>query len=390
MSSLRVLVTNARRRKAISIVRALAKANMSVICADSIRSATAFYSRYCSERLIHPEIQSKEFLDFIVSWLSRNKCDVIFPLDDDALEVFSKNRSVLPNPNVLLLPDHETVSKVNDKAWLIPYASEIGIPVPNTVVLETNADLKKLPDIELPVIVKPSRGYGGRGILRAGRSDELKKICESAISRSQRILVQEQIPADGEGIGYFALYDRNRRLVAQFMHRRLRQYPISGGPSTLREGIWDEHLARQSRNLLDSIGWIGLAMVEYKRDPRDGVPKLMEINPRFWGSVALPIFSGVNFPVLAAKLTVGESIPTITEYPLGKQARWLWPGDILHLIAAVRKGRWPKGFFKIFSPNMCYDVVSLSDPLPACALLVSTVLALASPNGWSRIVKRSK
>lgn len=389
MKTLRVLVTNARRRKAVPIVRALGKAGMYVVCTDSIWSATAFYSRYCNEKLVHPEVQSEQFLDFMISWLSRNNCDAIFPLDDDVLDILSKNRNLLPNPDVLMLPDHSTVSKVNDKSWLIPYAAKAGIMVPNTVIIESNEDLEQLSNIELPAIVKPSHGSGGRGIVWANRTEELERICKAAISQGERILVQEQVPPEGEGLGYFALYNRNKQLVAEFMHRRLREYPILGGPSTLRKGIWDDDLAQQSRFLLESLDWIGLAMVEYKQDPRDGLPKLMEINPRFWGSIALPIFSGVNFPVLLGKLTVGEAVPTVAKYPLGKKARWLWPGDILHFISSLRQGRWPKDFFTFWDSDMCYDILSLTDPLPAIALLLSTFMTLVSPGGWSHVVKRS-
>jgi predicted ATP-grasp superfamily ATP-dependent carboligase len=390
MKPLKVLVTNARRRKAIPIVRALAGAGMQVICADSTHWAAAFYSRYCNERLVHPEVRSEKFLDFMTSWLSRSSCDVVFPLDDDVLEVLSKNRSFLPNPNVLLLPEHDILSKTNNKSWIIPYASKVGIAVPNTVIVTTSDDLEQLSNIQLPVIVKPSYGSGSRGIIRVKEIDKLRSICTGILEVGSSVVVQEQLPMEGEGLGYFALYDRNRELVAQFMHRRLREYPISGGPSTLREGIWDDKLACQSRNLLDSLNWVGLAMVEYKRDVRDGVPKFMEINPRFWGSIALPIFSGVNFPVLAAKLTIGETVNKIMQYPIGKKARWLWPGDILHLASSMRRGHWPKGFLKFYDTNMCDDFLSLTDPFPAIVLSLSAFRDLLSLGGWKHFVKRDE
>ena len=129
-------------------------------------------------------------------------------------------------------------------------------------------------------------------------------------------------------------------------------------------------------------------MVEYKRDPCDGVPTLLEINPRFWDSIALPIFSGVDFPVLAASLTVGQAVAPMTQYPLGRKARWLWPGDILHLISSLRQRRWPEHFLRFFDKDMCYDILSLTDPFPAIALLLSTFMTLVSPGGWSHVANR--
>jgi predicted ATP-grasp superfamily ATP-dependent carboligase len=361
----RVLVTNARRRKAIPIVRSLAKEGMHVVCADSIRSATGFFSRYCHERLIYPELQSSEFPGFIIEWLSQNHCDVVFPLDDDVLECLALHRSRLPHPDALLSPDIGTIQHVNDKSWLIPYAASVGVPVPMTQVVRSEADLLRLDEVAFPAIVKPSHGSGGRGLCRAHSWAQLRAACREVLAGGHSVLIQESIPIDGHGLGYFALYNRAGDLVAQFMHKRLREYPVDGGPSTLREAVWNEPLAKIARGLLESLNWVGVAMVEFKEDVRDGVPKLMEINPRFWGSIALPIYSGVNFPVLAARTAAGLDVQPVLSYELGKKARWLWPGDILHFLASLRRGRWTKHFFNLFDPNTCDDMLSLKDPLPS-------------------------
>ncbi len=365
MKILKVLVTNARRRKAIPIIRSLANGGMYVVCGDSDRSAVGFFSRGCHERLIYPRVHSGAFLDFLLDWLARNPCDVIFPLDDDVLELLCLNRHRLPNPAALLAPDAETVQHVNDKGWLISHAAGLGIAVPRTTVIASPADLVNLDPLALPAIVKPARGSGGRGVIKVQQGDQLQGVCRNALAAGRALLVQEVIPAQGHGLGYFALYDRRGQLVAQFMHRRLREYPLDGGPSTLREGIWDESLACVARRLLESLQWVGLAMVEFKEDTRDGIPKLMEINPRFWGSVALPIFSGVDFPVLAACVTAGRAVQPVLHYETGKKARWLWPGDVLHFVASLKRGQWTRPFFNFFDAATCDDMLSLRDPLPA-------------------------
>lgn len=376
MPPLRVLVTNARRRKAVPIVRALGKAGMQVVCADTVRHACAFTSRYCTARVVHPDPEADGFIDAIVAELSARPCDAIFPLDDDVLEVLSRNRARLPKADALLLSDHETLMLADDKSLLTPYAAALGIPVPHTIVMRSERDIARLSDLEMPVVVKPARGSGSRGLQRTGDRQQLRHLCQAALADGRRVLVQEQLAPHGAGLGYFALYDRDRRLVAQFMHRRLREYPLSGGPSTFREGIWDEDLARQGRRLLESLNWVGLAMVEFKTDTRDGQPKLMEINPRFWGSIALPVFSGVNFPVLAANVTAGRPAEPAPRPELGRKARWLCPGDLLHLAASLRRGRWPRGFLRLFDRRTCYDLLSWRDPLPAPGLIVSTLVSL--------------
>lgn len=372
-TKLRVLVTNARRRKAVPIVRALGKAGMEVTCADSIRHATAALSRYCRGWFRHPDPSSPDFLDAFVRHVRKARYDAIFPLDDDVLQILSANRARLANPDALLLPDHDKLALAADKSLLVPYAGAVGLAAPVTRIVRTAADLHALTDFPLPAIVKPSHGSGSRGMSVARTPQELRRICHSGLALGRTLLVQDRLPAKGKGIGYFALFDRAHNLVAEFMHRRLRENPVSGGPGTFREAIYDDRLAAQGRRLLRSLNWTGLAMVEFKEDIRDGIAKLMEVNPRFWGSIALPIFSGVNFPVLAAKVTAGMHVKPVTEYHIGRKARWFWPGELLHLAASVRRGRWPKGFCDFFRKDICYDLLSVADPLPAPALVLSQI-----------------
>ena len=104
------------------------------------------------------------------------------------------------------------------------------------------------------------------------------------------MLLQERLV--GPGVGVFACY-HDGRPVALFSHRRLRERPPWGGVSVLCESAEVDPVAGEhATRLLDGIGWQGVAMVEFKRDLRDGVPKLMEINGRFWGSLQLAIDAG--------------------------------------------------------------------------------------------------
>ena len=70
-------------------------------------------------------------------------------------------------------------------------------------------------------------------------------------------------------------------------------------------------------------------MVEFKKDPRDGQCKLMEINPRFWGSLELSVLSGVNFPYLLYRMETEGDIEPVIDYKEGIRCRWLLPGDIV-------------------------------------------------------------
>jgi predicted ATP-grasp superfamily ATP-dependent carboligase len=105
-------------------------------------------------------------------------------------------------------------------------------------------------------------------------------------------------------------------------------------------------------------------MAEFKVDPRDGIPKLMEINPRFWGSLQLAIDSGVDFPYLILRMAKRESFKPILHYTVGKRFRWLLLGDILHFLNNPNRFHLHPSFFDFFAPNTSYDIISKDDPLP--------------------------
>ena len=124
-------------------------------------------------------------------------------------------------------------------------------------------------------------------------------------------------------------------LVAAFAHRRIREKPPSGGVSVLRESIpIDQMMLTRSLALLRDFKWKGVAMVEYKLDSRTGVPYLMEINGRFWGSLQLAIDAGVDFPNLLMQLALGATPSPVMTYETGVRSRWEW-GDMDHFLARM-------------------------------------------------------
>src|SRR5262249_40521175 len=94
-------------------------------------------------------------------------------------------------------------------------------------------------------------------------------------------LIQEKIEGAGYGVGVLAAAGR---VVASFAHRRIREYPISGGPSTICVSVVDDRLSGYAASVIRELGWTGVAMVEFKKGDDY---RLMEVNPRFWGSLPL-------------------------------------------------------------------------------------------------------
>jgi hypothetical protein len=120
---------------------------------------------------------------------------------------------------------------------------------------------------------------------------------------------------------------RHGTLRAKFTHKRLKEKTATGGISTLRVGVINSTLEEYARRLLESVGFHGVAMVEFKHDEQSGKSWLLEVNPRFWGSLALAIQSGVDFPHLLYRLATEGDISPVTHYRTGHVVRWIL-GDV--------------------------------------------------------------
>ncbi|HTZ18146.1 MAG TPA: ATP-grasp domain-containing protein, partial [Dissulfurispiraceae bacterium] len=171
---------------------------------------------------------------------------------------------------------------------------------------------------------------------------------------------------------------------ASFVYKRLRSYPVAGGPSTLRVSVKRDDLADIAGHLMKSLAWTGIAHAEFKIDRRDGRPKLLEVNPRFWGSLSLAIESGVDFPFLLYKMAMQGDVDPVHEYCSGVMTRWLIPGDIMHFMRNPERFRLQPGFFDFSAKD---DIISVSDPLPTLGRVLS-VFTLFSDREMRELIRR--
>jgi len=206
------------------------------------------------------------------------------------------------------------------------------------------------------------------------------------------VLLQEYCQGEGHGVEML-LYEG--RPLAVFQHRRLREMPIQGGPSALRESVpVNPVLYEHSRALLAELRWTGLAMVEFKVGPT-GV-WLMEINGRVWGSLPLAVHAGMDFPArLVETLLSGPDDDTQlphSTYRVGVRAQNLelelaWIVSVL-----TRRSRTPflpmprrresfAALVQLFHPAYKHDILSLRDPLPGLVELARIIRR--APARWA-------
>jgi predicted ATP-grasp superfamily ATP-dependent carboligase len=388
-----VFLTDAHWRKSLAAVRALGVNGIRVTAGESTRLATAAFSRYCHRTIAYPSplFNPADFVYFLLRELSRHSYQMLLPMEDETTFLISKFHSEFSRRTYLPIPSFEKLQFANRKDKILKLAEDKGIPIPKTWYIDDITQLNDLKaSLPYPVVIKPKKSAGAVGVSYPKNADELIKQYLTIHQRFPYPLIQERIPSHGNGYGASFLMGESGDVKASFVHKRLREYPVTGGASTLRESVRHDDVRDMAHTLLKALDWFGVAMVEFKMDPRDNIPKLMEINPRFWGSLSLAVASGVNFPYLLLKMSRGENFKPVEHYQIGKKCRWLLPGDILHFIFNPKRMSLLPDFIYFWDKKTSYDILSLKDPLPILGRMLTPLTFLYDPDMKHRLKQRKK
>ncbi|WP_049631530.1 ATP-grasp domain-containing protein [Cellvibrio sp. pealriver] len=343
-----ILVLDAAQRSALAVTRSLGKLeNVRIITADSTPSALAAHSKYSTAYLQSPSSadEPESYLRWIKQICAEAHYSLVIPVTEITSQLLLMHSEQLGDVR-LPFANYDTVMSLADKYRLLEQAKSAGVPVPAFRRLSSSADLE-LQDITYPCVIKPclSRIYTAKGWISTSvkllhNEQDLQDALASAPYLAQYpFMIQEFIP--GSGAGLFCLYNQGKP-VTFFAHKRLREKPPQGGVSVLSESVAvDETLKHYAQQLLDHVQWHGVAMVEFRVTP-EGMPYLMEVNTRFWGSLQLSIDAGVDFPRLLVQAELGIQGDIPDNYKQGQRLRWLL-GDLDSLYLCL-KSAYPLGY----------------------------------------------
>ena len=308
--------------RALAVVRSLGRRGIPVCVLSSGDDVLAAKSRYASHRVALRGVDDDEQCEFLLHLAEHLGLTgwVLFPTADESAALVARSHEQLAEQFELTSPPWRVLRWAHDKRKTYERAEELGLPYPRT-----QRALARL-DFDFPVIVKPAvrETFNRLTAAKAWRVDDRAALRErvaeaAALLDPELLLLQEVIPG-AEHFSYAALCRRGRPL-ASVVARRTRQYPPDfGRASTFVETIDAPEVAALGERFLAAVEFDGLAEVEFKRDPRDGVLKLLDVNPRVWGWHGLCPAAGVDFPYLAYRLARGESVPDVRA---AAGVRWL-------------------------------------------------------------------
>jgi predicted ATP-grasp superfamily ATP-dependent carboligase len=348
---------------------------------------TGHWSRHAAQR-IHapgPSADPDRFAAAVDAFLDRDPGGpkpLLCMEDASLLWAAAREPALRARGGALLLPPADALAIAQDKSRTADAARALGLDAPQTWVPRDAADLEEILRREAGrgLVVKPRTGSGSSGVVYFdGRGPQIDWTDHQRVHGP--LLVQERVPSTGRALGVSLLFDGEGDCKASFAHERLRQYPVTGGPSTDRISIAAPALVEQSVALLRSLRWRGVAMVEWKEDPATGRPRLLEINPRFWGSLELAVRCGVDFPVLYAAAALGRPLAGVHSYEIGRRCRWLLPGELLRYLSEPASRREGLRRFVAGLPGQAEEW-DPTDPEGTLACALCPALLVLQPRYW--------
>jgi len=360
MDRKKVLVTYGWNRIAYIILRSLATKGIYVYIGDSSPIAMSRMSKYCKGFIKYPSFYEdpRGFVVSIIDYCKKNKIGIYLPVHEELfvaarfIDLFKESDIIVP------IASFDKLLKVHRKDSVIKYAESLGIPVPKTFMPKDFYEAEELlENCGYPLVIKQINTNSAKGVFYAHSKEEalgiLRRIKMSKRDAVVPPILQEYVA--GSGYGVSLLFNKGE-LRAIFTHKRLREKIFTGGTSTLRVGTRNPIIEKYAINLLESLQWHGVAMVEFKYNEAQKKAWLIEVNPRFWGSLALPVASGVDFPYFLYKIAAEGDVHPLLQYKTGVKARWIL-GDILAVIDEIKHTRNPfNAIFNFFKfKNDIYD-----------------------------------
>ncbi len=309
------VITDGKYRSAIAAARALGRAGYAVIVtqtrSDSNIEPPVFSSNYAEGRWIDGSCKDPMYAARLLALLADYERPVLLCVGAVTQRTVAENRERFAEKADFLIASAEAIDTLNDKQQVHDLAASLDLPVPK--------EYEGTPE-RYPVVLKPHCGEAlglkaeQRYAIARSEAEYLEKL-EKMQRYDPRPIVQEYIDGDGRGVSL--LLDRNSRVLSAICHRRIREYPFTGGPSTCCITEYDAERIEQAAKLLQQVGFVGLAMVEFKGD------RILEVNPRIWGTFPLTVFAGSRFCENYAKAARGEAVDYQPEdYRVGVKMRF--------------------------------------------------------------------
>lgn len=334
-----ILVTDGDYKNTLGIVRSLGRQGHRVGVLARRWTELAARSKFCSKVELAPLLTVQNFALAIMAVLERSQYDLLIPVGYLSTLAAACNKEKIASLTHVEVADAAKIKLAGDKKLVRELALKLGLDAPLSIYPSSMEEARDLAgQLEYPVVLKPASESLPKGIRIVSSQKEFVPSYENLKATwpsSSNELPMIQSFVAGYGCGFFALYQHGvcKRV---FMHRRIREFPPGGGASCCAESFYDPALKEAGIKLLDAMNWHGVAMVEFRYEPSESKFKLLEVNPKFWGSLDLALAAGVDFPRYLCEMATGKDLSFAQDYSHPLRYHWPLSGEIQHLFRNPR------------------------------------------------------
>lgn len=355
----KVLILDAQAVQTLVVARSLHRAGYEVrlLCDDSL--TYGYHTRYADYRQTGPHSDDPHYSEFLINHIRTNAIDVVIPMTDSSAECVSRNREALSELCSFVMPPFEVFSRGYDKNSLMHICKDNDFPHPLTLDLSQSAD--KAESMLYPALIKPNHMTGGRGMTLVSNYKEFLERYPSIRNQYGECHLQEFIPSGGRQLKVQVLMNRGKAHCGSVIWKQ-RFYPENGGSSCCNITISDDRLVGMCEKLLQITGWEGFADFDLIEDPRDGVVKFMELNPRIPACIKSAVESGTDYPLLIVEQSLGLPLGEVTYTP-GHRLRHIG-FELLWFAYSRNRFSSRPCWFNFFGRKLSFQDFSWSDPLP--------------------------
>lgn len=356
----------------LAVIRALGRLGVPVVVLHYLPVEFGYVSKYVARHLkiTSPNIDEQAFVADVLALSGRYPGALLIPTDDYTVIALSRNKRLLEKHFCVAVEEWSLVERLIEKQHTYKLAAELGVPHPRTAVCDSVEEIEaELPRFTFPCVLKPCQGHlffdrYRLKLLVIRDATELRARFRELQQFRFKVMLQEIIPGGAsEGVNYNS-YFVDCEPIAEFTAEKVRiDPPFFGSPRVIVSKRIPQ-IIEPGRRLLKALGYRGFSCIEFKRDIRDGVYKLMEINARHNLSGSLAVACGINFPWIMYR----DQVMGKKEYRKDFIEGLYWidlTKDLMRLFASRKEEGYSIGeYFAPYLRRHVFAILDARDPLP--------------------------
>lgn len=368
---MRILIGEISSYKAIVIARYIRAAypDAEIWAYDYKPIIRSIHTRYVQQCVRLPFQALDAYIEALADYVRTQQIDVLLPVHSDHIGAILQKKKQFGHA-LDWVGEYKDYIRLHEKDQLMAIAESVGVRIPKTY--------HSFDEAQVPFVVKPTNLSSAKGVRYFRTTADKASFLHSIIPSMSSDIIQEYIA--GQGCGY-EVYCRNGKILVEYGHIRLAEWPTSGGSSILRAGFIHPNMRPMAEKILRQVPWTGFAMFEFKLTPSNELV-LIEVNPRIWGSInqALqdhcPLFSPIlGKPQLVPQVPNKSSINSQNEQAKSAIRTCLFPQVRMAMIGYAMKGRWDivRDYWR-HRTNTHRDVSFWSDPLGLISMIIRKIV----------------